>query len=572
VAGSLVGIWLFALLSALHQLPGAWAMVAAGLLFLQGPILRPRQWPEMAGVVGVVALVWLASWEPGAIEVAWSPYQKLALLKGNPEKEMGDYRVSVNSSGGYQFMTDLSDAAIRKHPERYTHVLPGLSHYDMPAVLHPAPKKLLIVGAGSGNGVAAAVRHGVPDIVAVDIDPVIIDLGRRYHPEKPYDAKTVRVVNDDARSYFATTPERFDVISFEFLDSHTMTSMTNARLDHYVYTRESFQQARKLLNEGGVLVLLFGYEQPFVADRMDLALKEVFGQEPLKFSMPHEEPTQARSVFVAGDLEAVKQQIDKHKALKDKLPVWDREFPLPLAGTTPVATDDWPYIYLEGPRIPLLYFLLALLLLLLFVRGVWRLQLRDRLLALDRSQTHFFFLGAAFMLLEVQNISKVAVVLGNTWEVNAVIISCILVLILLANCVAAGWPRIPTAPVYVLLCGSCVALYFVDIAQFAFLPYGAKAALVGGLVSLPMLFSGIIFIRSFAAVPRKDLALGANLFGALVGGLLQSVTFITGIKALLLLVAALYLAAWATRPSTAAAAATTARPEPVPAGAPAGVG
>ena len=57
------------------------------------------------------------------------------------------------------------------------------------------------------------------------------------------------------------------------------------------------------------------------------------------------------------------------------------------------------------------------------------------------------------------------------------------------------------------------------------------------------------FIRSFAGVINKDAALGANMIGALVGGLLQSVTFITGIKALLLLVAGLYFLAMLTRPA-----------------------
>jgi hypothetical protein len=48
-------------------------------------------------------------------------------------------------------------------------------------------------------------------------------------------------------------------------------------------------------------------------------------------------------------------------------------------------------------------------------------------------------------------------------------------------------------------------------------------------------------------VRNKGEALGANLMGALVGGLLQSMTFVTGVKALLLIVTALYLAAMFTR-------------------------
>jgi hypothetical protein len=166
------------------------------------------------------------------------------------------------------------------------------------------------------------------------------------------------------------------------------------------------------------------------------------------------------------------------------------------------------------------------------------------------SHWHFFFLGAAFMLLEVQSISKSSVVLGNTWLVNAVIISGVLVMILLANLIAARFPNISMVPVYIAICGICLALYFVDLARFAFLPYATKAIIVGSMTTLPMIFSGIVFIRSFAGVTRKDEALGANLIGAVVGALLQSITFITGIKTLLLIVLALYILASLTKPQT----------------------
>jgi len=199
----------------------------------------------------------------------------------------------------------------------------------------------------------------------------------------------------------------------------------------------------------------------------------------------------------------------------------------------------------------LLNFLMGGVLLALFFRAVRRSPVRGFWRGWGRPHWHFFFLGAAFMLLETQNVSKAAVVFGSTWAVNAVIITAVLCLILLANLVASWLPRLPLGPVYALLCGSCVALYaFVDLSQFAPLPFAAKAMVVGTLVCLPMLFSGIVFIRSFAGADRKDAALGANLLGALAGGLLQSITFVTGIQALLLLVAALYSGAFLTRPAS----------------------
>jgi hypothetical protein len=193
-----------------------------------------------------------------------------------------------------------------------------------------------------------------------------------------------------------------------------------------------------------------------------------------------------------------------------------------------------------------LYYLLIGLMVLIFVRSYRKWEANHSISITNRTFWHFFFLGAAFLLLEVQNISKASVVLGNTWQVNAVIISGILGLALLANWIAHKFPDVPIGLVFLCLIGASLGLYFVDLARFAFLPYLMKAVIVGGLTSLPMLFSGVVFVRSFAVAEDKSNALGANLIGALAGALLQSITFVTGIKALLLVVAAFYVLSFIT--------------------------
>ena len=60
--------------------------------------------------------------------------------------------------------------------------------------------------------------------------------------------------------------------------------MTNARLDHYVYTRESLERASTLLADGGVMVLSFEAVKPYIAYRMGSCIQEVFGQTPLAFT------------------------------------------------------------------------------------------------------------------------------------------------------------------------------------------------------------------------------------------------------------------------------------------------
>jgi spermidine synthase len=547
IVGSLIGTWLFVLLSVFHQPPFTWFIILAGLLLTFQRRSGTAWRLNLALLIGIVIFSWFAGQVPGSLRVVWSPYQKLVLNKCYPENgQVGEYLVTVNNTG-YQAMVDptktfATDKTLY-HPE-----MNGLSQYDIPLLLHPHPKNLLVVGAGTGNDAAGGLRHGLEQVTAVEIDPAIISMGREFHPERPYSSPCVKVVNDDARSYFAITKNKFDIIVFGLLDSHTTTAMTNARLDHYVYTRESISRAKALLAPGGVMVLSFEAQKLYIADRMARVLRDVFGEEPIAFRMPPSTCGWGGVLFVAGDLETAKRQITQNPRLNSLIEMLQRAYPLNLKYNTVIATDDWPYIYLESPEIPILYYFLAVLLLVVFIRSYRRWGASGTAARWGMAHWHFFFLGAAFLLLEVQNISKASVVLGNTWQVNAVIVSGVLVMALLANLVEYKFPRLPLSAIYAGLIGTCLGLYFVDLAQFAFLPFATKALIIGGLTTLPMLFSGIVFVRSFAAAARKDEALGANLAGSLVGALLQSVTFVIGIKALLLIVAALYFLSFLTRP------------------------
>lgn len=549
VLGSLIGIWLFVLLSALQLGPVIWLTVSF-LLILYFVDFSSSSRNALALIsIATVLLANFAGYRLRDSQVVWSPYQKLAVFSSPPPLflEPGTHAINVNNTG-YQALQNLSAEYVSARPQVFAPELKGYSQYDIPLLLHPKPDKVLLVGSGSGNDVAGALRNGAKEITAVEIDPAIVELGRKLHPEDPYSDARVKVVVDDARSFFATTTDKFDLISFGILDAHTSNSMTNARLDHYVYTKQSLQRARDLLKPGGLIALNFVVRRDFIAQRMIAALSEVFDRPPFSFTIPESPYNWGGVMFVAGDLGAVRSQIQDNPGLRNLIEKWQSEFPVPAARQIEITSDDWPYIYLPGRYIPVLYYFLALLLLLLLQHAKSQGVLLSSEFKWSKQSWHFFFLGAAFLLLEVQNISKAAVVLGNTWVVNAVIISGILIMVLLANMLAAKKPNLPLVPIYLLLIGSCLALYFVDLASFAFLPYFSKALLVGSLTTLPLFFSGLIFVRSYALMPNKHYALGANLIGALVGALLQSLTFVIGIKALLLVVAGLYALAVATAP------------------------
>ena len=547
IFGSLLGTWLFVLLSFFYQPPFVWFVIAAIPLAIFVFWSNRDRKINLALLALLLILSWLAGQAPGALKVIWSPYQKL-IVRESRANWLGDYYIEVNNIG-YQVIINLSEARVSAEPKKFAPELRGLSQYDMPALLHPNPKSVLLVGAGSGNDAAGALRHNVQSVTAVEIDPAIINIGKEFHPEHPYLSPKVLVVNDDARSFFSTTTEKYDVISFGLLDSHTTTALTNARLDHYVYTKESIIQAKSRLKEGGIMVLTFEAQKPFIADRIQRVLEEVFHQPPIVFRIPLNAYGAGGVMFVTGDLENVQKQLQQDPSLAAYIERLQTTNPVPLTHNTKITTDDWPYLYLESPRIPSLYYLLIGLFTIVFLRSYRKWQAGHNISITNRMFWHFAFLGAAFLLLEVQNISKASVVLGNTWQVNAVIISSILAMALIANWIAYKFPKLSLTPVYFLLVATCLVLYFIDLARFGFLPYPFKATIVGALTSLPMLFSGIVFVRSFAIAQDKSNALGANLIGALVGALLQSITFIIGIKALLLVVAGFYLLSLFTTPA-----------------------
>ncbi len=545
VAASLAGIWAFTGVSALSLPPGLWFALALGTLL---PVWRGNK-PALATALALALAVIVAVQSGGEIvdTVIWSPYQKLRLSLGlvDEQRRAIGYTLQVNNTG-YQSMIDCSRAFLAAHPGMTSGQPPRLMGYDLPLQFRPGARRVMIVGAGMGNDVAGALRNTEEtgaEVTAVEIDPVIYDLGRRLHPERPYQSPRVRVVINDARNYFETTKDRFDLIIFGLLDAHTLGSpYTNVRLDNYVYTRESLARAASLLNPGGVMVLKFHVDRDFIGERMTAQLKDTFGKPPICFFLAPGWATGA-TFFVADRDHAATRAMDADPELAAV--VAKRPFSFPT-GHTITTTDDWPYLYHRARSIPNVYLLLSAVLLaitLAFLHAQGAIQTR-----IDR---HFFFLGAAFLLLEVQVISRMAMFFGATWQVNSLVITTLLVMILLANLVAR---RISGAPrfAYPALIVSLVVTYVIPAERLLFGSRWLDGLMLATLFTLPVFFAGLIFISSFEATEHREEAFGSNLLGGVAGGLLECLSFVIGVRALLLVALAAYSASWFSRKSIAA--------------------
>ncbi len=516
--GSVAGIWIFASLAFFWLPVGYWFALGFLVLVLAR---RPSVRFAVAGVALLgVSLLLLRYPQIPARQTYWSPYQKLVLT------DRGDqhYRIGVNNTG---YMT------ISRYQEG--------SSYDLPFRFTPNRGRVLIVSAGAGNDTAAALRNGAAHVDAVEIDPVIYFLGQRLHPEHPYDSPKVQIILNDARAFLRRAQGGYDVILFGLLDSHTQFSdYSNMRIDNYVYTEEALREARRLLNPNGVLIVKFEVRAPWtwMGQRFYAMLERVFDRPPIAFFAPSPAgPLLASAtVFVTANDDGLWARAAQPElaALIARHPP---HFPLSLNDAPPTVTDDWPYLYHRSRSIPRTYLTVSLILLAMALVLVGRVLEPGQI-----STWHFFLLGAGFLLLETQMISRLALYFGTTWVVNCVALTAILLILVMANFVVAQWRPRRLGPFYVLLVLSLVGNYFFPWQR---LPYAAQT--VGIWLSVaylfPVFFAGIVFTESFRRCERKSSAFGANIVGAVAGGLAQNLSFIMGVKALLPLAALFYAAA-----------------------------
>lgn len=506
ILGSLVGVLAFTALSYAETPPWVWFAVGLSPLLIWMGSARGRL---LAGAL--IGLNALAVW-PSIGDTVWSPYQKLVGHVLHPFGERQGlppgYLVQI-SDVFYQIAVDQSRETVARVGRLYP-------HYDAVYAWVARPQRVLIVGSGTGNDVAAALRAGAEQVDAVDIDPAIVRLGRLHHPEHPYDSPRVRLIVEDARAALRRmAPSTYDVVVFGLLDSHTQLGQSSLRLDNYVFTVESFQGARRVVRPGGHVVVTAAAFRPWFVERIRALLVSTVN------------PTMqiVRSgawwTFIA------------------EVPRGEPSAPAPQRGVT-LPDDDWPFLYLPTRAVPPAY-VVAVLVMALASVVILRLEgLRFR--GSDTYHAHLFFLGAAFLLMEVHAVNRLALLFGTTWIVSAVTIMLVLLLILCANLTTALRPEVPYVAALAGLLVSLVASYAIQ--PGAVLGRGTALAVAYGVLLLsPVYFGGLIFARSFRLSSDPGAALGANILGSVLGGWSEYASMAYGMRVLVLLAFAFYAVA-----------------------------
>ncbi|MGA0065980.1 MAG: spermidine synthase [Candidatus Nanopelagicales bacterium] len=512
IVGSLSGTLAFTLVAFLRSPSWIWpSVLLIALVLLYGRALPLASW---LAAVGIIVLLAIESLTPG---VSWSPYYKVTTQDFTDTSPAPYTAIQVNGIP-HQNVLD-AEARLELEP------LYGRPYER--AVDNPL-RNVLVIGAGTGTDVALALSRGAQHVDAVEIDPRIQQIGIEKNPNQPYADPRVTTYVDDGRAFLSRTDGEYDLILFALPDSLTLVSgASQLRLESYLFTRESIQEAYDHLSPDGVFAMYNYYREDWLINRLAGTVDEVFGHAPCidRFTA-----VQSLAVIAVGKSpdNAVCASTWERAAIANA----GEEIPAPSA-------DDRPFLYLKDASIPQLYLILIGLILAVSLVAI---RVVGGPLRQMRGYGDLFLMGMAFLLLETRSITTFALLFGTTWLVNALVFAGVLLAVLLAIEVT----RRVTLPKPLILAGlfaSLAVVWIVPNAWLLTLPVPARLALAVALAFAPIFCANLYFTSRFKEAANPTAAFAANLFGAMIGGCLEYLSLLTGYRFLIVVAALIYLAA-----------------------------
>lgn len=249
-----------------------------------------------AAVLVATGMAWLPRTTAPATVAAWavSSLAVVALLVGvNGEHRLPEIRVehtklsgagALDSDWGPVFRVDVmefvadSENKLLSHDGTYGSGIwewdgdvDSLDRFDTDPrslpfdVLGEPPERELIIGSAGGQEILASLYRGAPEIDAVELNPVTVDMLRGewadftgHLVERP----EVNLVQGDGRTFLARNDEQYDLIWFVAPDSYAANNAASSGAfvlsESYLYTREMVLETLEHLTDDGIMAVQFG--------------------------------------------------------------------------------------------------------------------------------------------------------------------------------------------------------------------------------------------------------------------------------------------------------------------------
>jgi spermidine synthase len=291
-----------------------WVLITAALVILAIPAIA---WMQSAAIDQSLTQ---DSFGWRSVFVGDSAYHRIVVRQhGNAVRHLyfGDTR---------QSMMYLSDP----HGEGMTYT----SSFHLARLMRPSLKRVLLIGLGGGTAAKQFAHHYDDTIVdAVEVDPMVVDVAKRFFALQPNDRMRVHVV--DGRLFLKRTTETWDLI---VVDAYT-TNRYGSTIPPHLTTREFLGDVASHLAPGGVLHFHCAYGATKLRPAMQKTIASVFAS-----TLVSEGEIIASNVALITPKDVLTERLKSSRTARlSALPTYIRKLapaPPPRADV-PVLTDDY---------------------------------------------------------------------------------------------------------------------------------------------------------------------------------------------------------------------------------------
>jgi spermidine synthase len=170
---------------------------------------------------------------------ASSPYGKLLVTESDGQYDFRENGLPITSTRDDQHVEETV-------------------HYAM--VQRPEARQVLLVCGGISGTAREILKYGVREVDYVELDPLILALGRRYLPENLADGR-IRVINTDGRLFVKQTSEHYEVVIID------VPAPSTAQLNRF-YTAEFLGEVKRVLAKDGVVCFALGEYENYLSPEL----------------------------------------------------------------------------------------------------------------------------------------------------------------------------------------------------------------------------------------------------------------------------------------------------------------
>ncbi len=142
---------------------------------------------------------------------------------------------------------------------------PNIVHLEekihLPLLLHSMPKKVLLIGGGIGGALDEILKHRVSEVYYVELDPLIVQVGKEHIPSFALDDPRIIVEHLDGRLFVNRAEEKFDIVIINLPPPSTL------QLNRF-YSLEFFKDVRRILKDDGILSIEVPSTEAYLSKEM----------------------------------------------------------------------------------------------------------------------------------------------------------------------------------------------------------------------------------------------------------------------------------------------------------------